>query len=371
MLVYSQNIIEFINLIKVSLKDVLSNEVGLKVYGDRFYDRQQEYSYPINVVVFNDRSMLGYFDPFFYELGFHESLMYSSQGQLQDIIRHELAHYMTFIEYGNLVKPHGIEFRSFCQRFGWGEEVQKATSCIDDGVSSLKAEENSVLRKVQKLMALASSSNKNEAEQAMIKSQQLLLKHNIEIRNLVDDQDEKVFLKRIMKQKKKNAKMRAIANILETFFVSSVYNRQQEFTYLEIVGSAVNIEIAEYVASILEDKLEILWNQARKLQLGLKGTIAKNSFILGVAQGYCDKIQFLKRKSDSHTSSALMIIEKKLEDAKAMVYPSLRKSYSQARHCSQSSRLGEQAGKELNINPGINRSPKNSEAYLTFLLTRR
>ena len=52
--------------------------------------------------------MLGYFDPNFYELGFHECLMHSSREQLQDIIRHELAHYMTFIEYGAGIQQHGV-----------------------------------------------------------------------------------------------------------------------------------------------------------------------------------------------------------------------------------------------------------------------
>ena len=354
------------NNIKINLKDVLSREVGLKVFGERFYDRRQEYSYPINVVIFNNQSMLGYFDPHFYELSFHECLMHSNKEQLLNIIRHELAHYITFINYGNTVEVHGAEFRTFCQRMGWSKEVQKATTCLDDQVCLPDAEGSNVLRKVQKLMALAASSNKNEAEQAMIKSQQLLLKHNIDFRNNEDEDDEKMFLKRIMKQKKKNAKMHAIAKILETFFVNTVYNRQEGFTYLEIVGSAVNVEIAEYVANTLQHKLDTLWSQAKKQQFSLKGTIAKNSFFLGVAQGYCNKIHFLKRQYNNNTSTALIVIEKKLEDAKAMVYPRLTASNSHARYCSESSRLGEQAGRQLNINPAVNNPPKNSKAYLSF-----
>ena len=73
----------------------------------------------------------------------------------------------------------------------------------------------------------------------MIKSQQLLLKHNIDSKYVGCDDEEKVFLKRILKQKKENAKMRAIALILETFFVSIVYSRGYGFIYLEIVGNAV------------------------------------------------------------------------------------------------------------------------------------
>ncbi len=40
-------------------------------------------------------------------------------------------------------------------------------------------------------MALASNSNSKEAEQAMIKSQQLLLKHNIELKKLDYDEEDK------------------------------------------------------------------------------------------------------------------------------------------------------------------------------------
>lgn len=366
MFLYSKNIIKFINNIKTTLKGVLSREIVLKVSGDRFYDRQKGYSYPIKVVIFNNRAMLGYFDPHFYELGFHERLMHANTELLENIIRHELAHYITFINHGDTAKPHGEEFRIFCQRMGWGEGVYKATTCLDDGVFTPLAEENNVLRKVQKLMALATSNNTHESEQAMIKSQQLLLKHNMEFNNIEVEEGEKIFLQRIMKQTKIDAKMRSIAQILETFFVNTVYNRVGGFTYLEIVGSATNIEIAEYVATTLQHQLEGLWDQVKKQQPGLKGTIAKNSFFMGVAKGYCNKINFLKKQCDSNTSNALILIEKKLKEANDMVYPRLGKSHSHAHYCSQSSSLGEQAGRRLNINPAVNNPSVSSETYLTF-----
>ena len=366
MLLYSKKIIRFLNEIKAILKNVLSKEVGLKVIGDRFYDRRLECSYPIKAVIFNNKRMLGYFDPHFYEIGFHECLMHANKELLQDIIRHELAHYITYINYGDTVEMHGNEFKAICVRMGWRSEVQKATLCFDDHVHTPQAEENNVLRKVQKLLALTTSSNKHEAEQAMIKSQQLLLKHNIDFRNVEDEDDEKIFLKRIMKQKKENAKMRSIAIILETFFVNTIYKKQEGCIYLEVIGSATNVEIAEYVANTLQHQLDFLWNQTKKQQPNLKGTIAKNSFFLGVAQGYCNKINFLKRQYDTNTSNALMIIEKKLQDAKSMIYQRLTKGKSNARYCSKSSWLGEQAGKALNINPAVNDYSNKSKTYISF-----
>ncbi len=367
MLIYSKKIIRFISEIKKAIKHILSNEAHLKVAGDRFYDKSMKYSYPIKVVIYNNKKMLGYFASDFYELGFHELLMRSSKEQLYNIIRHELAHYFTFIAYQNTVLPHGFEFKAQCQRLGWNEEVYKATTCLDDGQITPDSPESSVLRKVQKLMALSTSSNTHEAELAMIKSQQLLLKHNIDAHCLSDEDDEQIFLKRILKQKKESAKMRSIATILETFFVSSVYSRSGGFIYLEIVGSAVNIEIAEYVACFLHEELDKQWENAQRLHANLKGMIAKNSFFLGIASGYCDKIKTLKREYSQEVTDALIVIEKKLVDAQSMVYRRLRFGKSSGGHCSESSALGQQVGKKLNIKPGIGASATKSGAYLTYI----
>jgi hypothetical protein len=260
--------------------------------------------------------------------------------------------------YGSAIQPHGPEFRAFCMRHGWGEEVYQATTCLDDEAVIPEKEENAILRKVQKLMSLATSNNEHEAEQAMIKSQQLLLKHNIDSRYMESTDEERVFLKRIMKQKKENAKMRSIARILETFFVNTIYSRSAGFIYLEIVGSEVNIEIAEYVAAYLDRELEILWDISKRKHADLKGAIAKNSFFLGISKGYCNKIHSLKREYREEVSEALMVIEKKLIDAKGMIYSRLRSSSSNGRFCRESSALGEQVGKQLKINPAISQHPK-------------
>lgn len=365
MIIYSKKIIRFVNEIKSVIKEVVAKEIRLKVYGDRFYDRLERVSYPIKAVIYNNRTMLGYFDSDFYELGFHECLMHTSRAQLHNVIRHELAHYMTFINYGSAVQPHASEFRAFCQNMGWGEEVYRAAICLENADGFSANEESSVFRKVQKLMALAGSSNQHEAEQAMIKSQQLLLQHNIESKYMGEADEEKVFLKRIMKQKKIDGKMRSIAIILETFFVNIVFSRAGEFTYLEVLGNAVNIEIVEHVALVLQRELDKLWHQAKR-QANLKGMIAKNSFFLGLAKGYCNKIQSLKREYNPEVSNALMVIEKKLIDAKAMVYQRLTSAKRSGSYCPDSSALGEIMGRQLNIYPTVNKSSNTAEALIAY-----
>ena len=365
MFIYSKKIIRFINEIKFTVKEILTKELNLKVQSNFFLDREQTTYYPIAVVIYNDKSTLGYFDPMFNELGFHERLMHVSTRQLHNVIRHELAHYITFINYGDQAQPHGPEFRAFCERVGWGEEVYRATLCLESELNPSSIEDSDLFRKVQKLLALATSSNKHEAEQAMIKSQQLLLKHNIDSKYMGANDEEKVVLKRLLKQKKKDTKMRAIATILQTFFVTPVFRKTKNFTYLEISGSIVNIQIAEYVANVLQEKLDTLWAQTKK-EHELKGIIAKNSFFLGLAKGYYDKINSLKKSYQTDVSYPLMAIEKKLTEETNMIYPRLLSSKSQGSYCSESGKLGEQAGRQLNINPGVEKASKNSEAFLTY-----
>lgn len=354
MIVYSEKIIGFLCIVKKVVKEILTHEASLRVSRDRFYDQTGRFSYPIHIVIYHSKNVLGYFNAPFYEIGINEVLMHAKVNDLKNVIRHEIAHYLTFINHGAETSPHGFAFKECCAMFGWGEEVSKASICLEELSNAPPHEKASIFRRVQKLMALSSSSSQNEAEAAIIKSQTLLLKHNI---NAVHDEDDtpRIFLKRVLKQKRKSAKMDAIGKILETFFVSIVYHKVKDGIYLEILGDKVNVEIADYVASILETELEILWQNAQKTAR-LKGSLAKNSFFMGVAKGYHDKIESLKKEFNADTERALIVIEKKLSAAREMAYKRLSSSTSSARHSKEAALLGQKAGKNLTINPGIQSS---------------
>ncbi len=364
MFVYSASIIRFVAEIKGVLRRLLSEEARLRCFGDRFYDRLGEKSFPIDVVIYNHRAMLGYFDPHFYELGFHESLIYADKTLLHNVIRHELAHYITFIEHGSTAQPHSAEFLAVCRQFGWGEDVFRAAVKFEPEMDASR-EEGGVLRKIKKLMALGSSGQAHEAEQAMLKSQQLLLKHHLDAASVESAGEEKIYMQRISKQKKETAKMRAIADILKTFFVSVVFHRADGFTYLEILGDLVNLEIADYVAQYLDVELDHLWEEARK-RLGLKGALAKNSFFLGIARGYSRKVENLKAHYNGDTKNALIILERKMIEGTAMAYPKLCTKRSSAGYCPASHRLGEAMGRQMSIRLGLKNGMGHSAERLTY-----
>ncbi len=347
MLVYSENIVRFIDEIKTHLKLILINEAGLSVHKNRFYDKKKKVSYPIKIVIYNDQKNLGYFDPSFYELGFHESIMHASKETLLNLIRHELGHYLTFILHGDQVQPHGPEYRTVCKNLGWGKKIFEATASLEINQAHSESNESAIFRKIQKLMALGSSSSKNEAEQAIFKSRELLLKHHIKIPS-IENHSEKMFLLRVMKLSKRDAKMIAISRILETFFVSTVFHKGVNCIYLEILGTKLNIEIAEYASKFLDYELDKLWKEVQA-KANLKGIIAKNSFFLGIAKGYCDKIGSLKIEH----SSALMVIENRLSFAKEMAYGKLSKMRSGHKYCQKSGLLGKEAGSNLSIHKAV------------------
>lgn len=244
MFLYSERIYHFIQNIKAKVKEILSQEVKLKVLNNRFLDTHHKFSYPISIVVYNDKNSLGYFDPLFLELGFHEKLLYTDKKELEKVIRHEIAHYMTFIKHGLTSSPHGKEFQNFCEEMGWEKDISNATMLY-----TISTKDSSLLRKVQKLMALSASSNPHEASQALLKSQTLLLKN--ELTNAPSyEEEEKIVLQRLFLERKKNSKMTAIAKILETFFVHVVFHKSTKGTCLEILGLETHVKIAEYVANI-------------------------------------------------------------------------------------------------------------------------
>ena len=78
------------------------------------------------MVVFEKKNVLGFFDPHGYQIGLSKRLIFEAkENLLRDIIRHEVAHFLAYIQLGIL--DHGPYFKKICQQFSWDEHVQSAT----------------------------------------------------------------------------------------------------------------------------------------------------------------------------------------------------------------------------------------------------
>jgi hypothetical protein len=363
MFLHSNTIKSFITRVREDVREIVNNEMNLKMDRSRVF--YKGIFYPLNIVVFEDNSRLGYFDSRTYELGLSKKLMYQAkESVLKNIIRHELAHFVAFIIHGPHIM-HGEEFKNICRSFGWDQEVERAYGNValenDKIEGDLKTEK--LLERLKKLLALSSSDNPHERELATLKANQLLLEHNLDMTRQAHQDDEIVYVKRVLEASRKQTKHVAIYEILKTFFVSPVFNHGRGIFYLEVIGDKTSVELAEYVAHFLDVELDNMWKDAKKKNPTFKSLVAKNSFFRGVSKGYVEKIESQKKKSAQ--SFELALIEKNLAAQLKTVYSRIgHSSLGGGTHHHGANAAGIESGRNLSIKPGIkNKSSK------TFLLS--
>lgn len=360
MLLYSATINAFTGKVKKLAIKIMNEEMGMAFNKTRFLWRG--YYYPLHFVLFEDPQKLGYFSPGNFQLGLHKKLMYLAHDEvLKNIIRHELAHmYCSLIyeeQYQELFS-HGAEFQKICKDFGWGVEVSKAYSNLEfeNQLYSPDTSFEKVKAKVEKLLALADSDNPHEAAAATFKANNLLLKYNLKNLAATDQGEVESCVKMVFRAKKMNSTLNALYDILQYFYVQPVFNRTREGVGLDVVGSRLNVEMADYITKYLAAEFELLWNRAKKEDPKMKGLKKKNNYILGIASGFTAKLknerQILKKVSSS--SRELITIENNLIQQVRLAFPRLsRQASSSGSFDSNARSKGQRDGSSLSIRPGV------------------
>jgi hypothetical protein len=361
MLLYSDTTISFIQRVREEIRAIVNLEIAkvLPISMQRSRILYNKITYPLSIVVFEDKTRLGYFDSQLYELGISKNLMLSAQDEvLKNIIRHELAHFICYILNGS-TEAHGIKFKEVCRQMNWNDEVERAyanIAALNEEILEQNTKTEQLLLKLKKLMALASSDNPHEAEIATIKANQLLLEHNLSyLKDINSTETESFVVKRVLKSSRKTTKHDAIYAILQTFCVAPVLNFGTGIFYLEVTGDKTSVLLADYVANFLDKELDVLWKNAQKENSKLKGLASKNSFFRGVAAGYVMKIN--QEKSNSANCHELVLIETNLARLKSIAYPRLHGSSAPSpKNDSHARNIGFLKGRNLSIKPGLNAS---------------
>ena len=352
MFLHSNTIKAFIARVREDVREIINLEMHLKMERSRVL--YNGIFYPLNIVVFEDNSRLGYFDSRTFELGLSKKLMYQAHDKvLLNVIRHELAHFVAFIIHGPRVM-HGEEFKAICRSYGWDDEVERAYGNVVLENEKIEGDLHTqkLLERLKKLLALTSSDNPHERELATLKANQLLLDHNLDLTRHERLDDETIYVARVLEASRKQTKHVVIYEILKTFFVSPVFNHGTGIFYLEVIGDRTSVELAEYVAKFLDHELEVMWIETKKKNPDFKNIAAKNSFLRGVSKGYVEKIESQKKKSAQ--SFELALIEKNLQKQLKTVYSRIgHSSMSSGSHHSGANAAGVESGRNLSIKPGI------------------
>ncbi len=227
----------------------------------------------------------------------------ASWATVVEVLKHEAAHqYVHEVLRETGQTPHGPAFRDVCARLGI--DAQASGTPAGARVSS----DNKVVDRIARLLALAESPNRYEAEAAMAAAQRLMLKRNLD--GVGASSARTYGVEHLGKPSGRVLEHeRLVAMILgKHFFVEVIWIpvyrplEGKRGSVLEICGTAENLSIACYVHGFLHQTAERLWQEHRKAQR-IRTNRDRRAYLAGVMTGFADT---LKRQEVTSRSQGLV-----------------------------------------------------------------
>jgi len=216
---------------------------------------------------------------------------------IRDVLLHEMAHQIaTELFNGFTQPPHGSAFRQACELLRIDPAASGEYQPLHD---RLMIDHSSIYDKrmlrIKKLLALAESKNRFEAEAAMTKAHELIARYNIELNH---HEEERQFLSIFLGSPalRHPREDYHLANLLQDFYFvwgiwvpAYVLHKGKMGRVLEISGRAQNLKMADYVHDFIRTFIEAQWsayNQDRSLN-----RYRKTDFVVGIIAGFRDKLE--------------------------------------------------------------------------------
>lgn len=264
----------------------------------------------------------GYWRPTARTLSIHIKLATCDlyEDDFEDTMRHEIAHqWVSEVAQIEDEPPHGPMWRRACRIFS--ADPRATATCMLDQLTpnqrKLSSKDEKVLRKIKKLLALSESGNIHEAELAALRARELMLKHHVE--QLDDDRCQFDFRTLGRPRKRRPAWYLLVANILRDHFqVQVIWLREVEKEWdgdpetpgylMEMTGTPASVEIAEYVHDFLLAEGERLFKRYQG-ETGdySKPVRRKNRFLLGLYEGFYNKLEAQSRELEASAGSCALI----------------------------------------------------------------
>ena len=210
-----------------------------------------------------------------------------------DTLRHEMAHqYVDEVLQIQNEGPHGQAFKDACEKL----RCQPRASA---SVADLEIEEvvdDRILRLLQKVLSLADSPNENEAQAAMQKAHQLLLKYNIDIVQLNRDRRFEMRTLGRVKGRHTSAELWLGSLLNRFFFVETLWVQSYDAvrdklgTELQVYGTAANLDMALYVYDYLTQLIDSLWREYKAYK-GIRANRERQRYFAGVLAGFFQKLE--------------------------------------------------------------------------------
>lgn len=208
--------------------------------------------------------------------------------EVTSVLEHEMAHqYVDEVLRVVDEPPHGPTFARVCAERGIDARAAGMP------VPAESAPDERVLDRIRKLLALAGSENQNEAELAMKKAHELMLRHNIE--QAATNHAYDVVHLGAPSRRANPVELEVMGIISEFFFVEvirvPVYlpHEGEHAQTFEVMGTRENVAMAEHVHAFLLGTADRLWKENRG-DRRVRGGRDRLAYQCGVIRGFRDKL---------------------------------------------------------------------------------
>jgi hypothetical protein len=273
-----------------------------------------------------------------------------SWGVVVEVLKHEMAHQYVQEVLREDESPHGPGFRAVCERLG----IDARASGMPE--VELDVQGKRVLERVHKLLALAESDNRHEAEAAAAAAQRLMLRHNLELPD-GREADQYGFRHLGRVTGRVTEWERRLGNILrDHFFVDVIWvpayriAEQKRGHVMEAIGTRENLDLAAYVYDFLARTAERLWD-AHKLAARVRGNADRRTYYAGVMSGFAEKLDAQARV---HKAEGLVWVpHAELKTYARKRHPYLRTVSHRGHRRRDAFSHGQRAGRELVLHKGV------------------
>lgn len=309
-------------------------------------------------------------------------LMNARWDSITEVLRHEMAHQMaaTFPEQQHQ-SSHGEIFQMCCRKIQANPRASGSYRSLEERVwEDARNEPDKIMVKVKKLMGLASSKNRFEAESAAAKANQLISRYNIDIihHDKPRDFESIIITEPVLKRSQASILGSVILEkfyFVKTIWVSSFMVQRGRVGYvLEITGTVTNIKIADYVFHYILKYAESSWREYKKKHPGCR---SRSGYMTGVVAGFKEKLGEQKRNSmartkgnpgtEAHDPGALVAMsDKRLQHHFHTRHPRIKmRSMSHSSSSRSAYESGKEQGRHLNVSRAITSQEGNTGQFIT------
>jgi hypothetical protein len=263
--------------------------------------------------------------------------------EVTSVLEHEMAHqYVDEVLGIRDESAHGPTFQRVCDERGIDARAAGAPLA-----STSNVEVDRALDKIRKLLALAGSDNQHEAEMAMRRAHELMLRYNIE--QAAAQQTYEVRHLGTPSQRANTVEADIVGLLTEFFFVEvirvPVYlpREGKHAAVYEVVGTHANVEMAAHVFAFLLATAERLWRENRG-DARVRNGRDRISYQSGVIRGFREKL--LAERKELKGTGLVWVGDSGLNDFYRARHPRIR-TVKRTVRLSRAHAAGREAGRNV------------------------